>query len=154
MDTFLSLFLPNQPEFWVAIGLLLSILEVLDGHFVLLSLGMGCLLTAVFAFLGVENLNYLLGICTVCQVLVFLMIRPIAMRSFQGKETPTNTDALIGQIGIVTKPISGQLEPGYIRLQGEEWRAIATDNESKFDVDTQVIVESMSGITVTVNRAP
>ena len=66
---------------------------------------------------------------------------------------PTNTDALVGQRGIVTQAVS-EHTPGQVRVRGEVWRARpAEDAKDSFDTGTEVQVESVDGVTLLVRRA-
>lgn len=64
----------------------------------------------------------------------------------------TNTDALIGQRGLVTGEIA-QHAPGQVRVDGQVWRAQGPDTEtSPIRVGTEVVIESVNGVTLLVRR--
>ena len=147
---FAPLFDPGHWEFWVAIGTLLAILEVLDGSFFLLSLGVGAILTAIPVSLGVESTPAIFGICAVIEVIVLMSLRPFLGRNLKVEERPSNVDALIGKVGVVTQPIEGVGSFGYVRLGGEEWRANG-QGDTHLDAGTVVRVDTLSGATVSVS---
>lgn len=65
----------------------------------------------------------------------------------------TNTDALIGQRALVTQVISAHA-PGQVRLRDEVWRARSAAGETAaFESGTEVIVESVDGVTLLVRRS-
>ena len=145
-----SFLMPQSPEFWLIIAITLAILEVLDGSFFLLSLGLGCLAPALAAYLGVSSVPALVGICIAGQLVVFFSARPFFNRVTQKENTITNVDALVGREAFVTSEVKGASSPGYVKIGGEEWRAIGSSDRT-FTEGTRVFVESVSGSTVTVS---
>ena len=103
-----SFLMPQSPEFWLIIAITLAILEVLDGSFFLLSLGLGCLAPAL-AYLGVSSVPALVGICIAGQLVVFFSARPFFNRVTQKENTITNVDALVGREAFVTSEVKGRL---------------------------------------------
>ena len=140
---------PGHWEFWVAVGTVLAILEVIDGSFFLLSLGIGALFTAIPVAAGVNDTSLIFGICAVIEIAVLLLLRPFLGRHFRVDETPSNVDALIGQEAVVTEPIDGIISTGYVRVASEEWRA-TTHADIQIKAGTTVIVSALSGATLTV----
>jgi membrane protein implicated in regulation of membrane protease activity len=63
---------------------------------------------------------------------------------------PTNVDAVVGKIGVVTKRIAPS-EPGMVKLGSELWRAelAGTDGTAR-DTGAMVKVESVEGVTLKV----
>ncbi|MGB0648007.1 MAG: NfeD family protein [Bradymonadia bacterium] len=145
-----SFLMPQSPEFWLIIAIALAILEVLDGSFFLLSLGLGCLAPSLAAYLGITSIPALVGICIAGQLAVFFSARPFFNKVTQREDTSTNVGALIGREAYVTSEVKGTSSPGYVKIGGEEWRAIGT-NERTLTVGVKVFVESVSGSTVTVS---
>lgn len=83
-------------------------------------------------------------------VLCFLYIT-VARSFIKNKLTittkKTNTDSLLGKKGVVVKKIT-PAHAGQVKVEGEIWRA--SSNES-LDVDTTVVIQSVSGVTLTVS---
>ena len=52
-------------------------------------------------------------------------------------------------MAIVTQSIEGKKSSGYVKIGGEEWRALGTGTEM-ISEDTEVVVLEVSGSTVTV----
>jgi membrane protein implicated in regulation of membrane protease activity len=66
------------------------------------------------------------------------------------KEHPSNTDALVGKSGVVTKRIAPR-EPGIVKVGSELWRAeLAGAEDTARDVGATVKVESIAGVTLKV----
>lgn len=146
-----NLLSPVQGEFWLAIGIMLAILEVIDGNFVLFSLGLGAALTSLVAFAGVDSLPALLGACIVFEIAVVMLVRPVMLRAGAGdEEVLTNVDALIGKTAVVETEIGGEDQPGYVKIQGESWRALHGE-KGVLTVGNRVRIDAISGNTVTVS---
>ena len=148
---FLTLLQPSEWTFWVAIGIGLAILEVLDGSFFLLSLALGCLAPALASALGIKSTSALVGICVAGQLGVFFSIRPFFRRVMDRDIDAMNSDALIGQTALVIQAIQGTQISGYVKIGGEEWRAVGED-DSPLSESTKVEVVGLSGSTVTVKK--
>jgi membrane protein implicated in regulation of membrane protease activity len=143
---------PGHWTFWMGIGIILAILEVLDGSFFLLSLGIGCVLPALAAAAGVDSVAALVGICVAGQLVVFFSVRPLFRRITEGDGVSMNADALVGQTAYVTQDIGGMQSPGYVKINGEEWRAIGS-SEATLSKGEKVVVIAVGGSTVTVTNA-
>ena len=145
----LSFLDPASWTFWVAIGIILAILEIMDGSFFLLSLGLGCLAPALAAGLGVSSVTALVAICAAAQIGVFLAVRPVFQRMTASEGQPTNAAALAGRQGVVVTDICGSITPGYVKVGGEEWRAICGEGLN-LTIGQRVVVRELAGATLTV----
>lgn len=64
----------------------------------------------------------------------------------------SNTDALIGQRAMVKQVLSAH-QPGQVSLRGEVWRACpAADEPGPLEPGTEVMVEGVDGVTLSVRR--
>ena len=64
----------------------------------------------------------------------------------------SNTDALIGQRGMVKQAVSAH-QPGQVSLRGEVWRAVPAAGEpGALESGTEVVVEGVDGVTLSVRR--
>lgn len=135
--------------FWWALGILLSLMEVLSGEFILVSLGIAALAAGVAAYLG-ASLPWTLATFSAVAVLFLLSVRPFLRRLFfRASYTPTNAEALIGRIGYVTQAI-GEGRPGRIQVDGQDWAARA---EADLPEGTVVRVVALKGVTLWVEKA-
>ena len=66
------------------------------------------------------------------------------------KKMETNVLGMIGVQGMVTTRVGEVHEPGYVKVHGEEWRAISTG--PAIDEGICVVIKSVSGATVTVEQ--
>ena len=144
-----NVFDPAHWQFWVAMGSILAILEVVDGSFFLFSLGVGAFITVIPVAAGLSETSLIFGTCAVIEIIVLIVLRPVLARSLKVQDKPSNVDALIGKKGVVTQGIEGFATIGYVRVESEEWRAI-TQDDLALEPGTSVQVQSVSGATLTV----
>jgi membrane protein implicated in regulation of membrane protease activity len=65
-------------------------------------------------------------------------------------EHPSNADAVVGKLGVVTKRIAPR-EPGMVKVGAELWRAeLAVAEDGARDAGATVKVESIEGVTLKV----
>ena len=82
-------------------------------------------------------------------VLLLAVTRPI-LRTLRVKDVlPTNADAEVGKLGIVTEPIDPAKDTGRVRIGGVNWRA-RTEDGSPLDKETAVRVTRIEGTTAFV----
>jgi membrane protein implicated in regulation of membrane protease activity len=71
-------------------------------------------------------------------------------RRIKSKPIPSNTDAVLGQSGVVTARIA-EHEPGRVKVRSEEWRAApAAGVSGPLEPGTTVTVEAVDGVTLKV----
>jgi membrane protein implicated in regulation of membrane protease activity len=134
---------------WLIIGIALFIIEIFTPAFVAGSLGVGAILSAIGAVAFNLSFNMQLVVFGVFSLLSFFAIRPIFLKYLDKSEIETNVDAIIGRQGVVIKPIEkGQY--GYVKIDGDQWRAVAEDNALVIEKDAIVKVVKIEGNTIFV----
>ncbi|MCR5718867.1 MAG: NfeD family protein [Oscillospiraceae bacterium] len=114
---------------WFAAGAL--------GAFIAAALGMPFAVQAVI-FTGVS-------------VLLLCLTRPL-LRSFRVRNViPTNADAEVGKLAVVTEDINNSQDTGRVRIGGVNWRARSSQEES-ISKGTSVRVTAIEGTTAFVVR--
>jgi membrane protein implicated in regulation of membrane protease activity len=66
-------------------------------------------------------------------------------------DVKTNAEALIGRRAIATERIEGELHPGRVKVDGDDWKAISLDNET-IEVGDAVEITAIDSIIVTVKK--
>lgn len=134
---------------WTLACVFALILEVTSGTFYLMcfALGAACSIIASLLFtpLWIQVLVFAIG-----SALCVFGVRPFAMKYLHPHhdDRPSNADALIGRTGIVIEPI-GPDHSGYVKVDGDEWKAIA-DTTLTLDKGTHVKIVSRDSIIVKV----
>ncbi|MET1035255.1 MAG: NfeD family protein [Arthrobacter sp.] len=142
----------NSWVFWLALFLILAIIEMmsLDLYFVMLS--GGALAACFVALAGGEFWLQALVFCVVSLAMVFFL-RPIAIRHLR-KGPPnqrTNVDRLLGQDALVLEPTSRM--SGRAKIGGETWSA-RTDDDAPLDPGMYGTVVRISGATAFITARP
>ena len=116
----------------------------------MLPLGLGFLIASVFVeFTDSHAMRFLILAGSELIVLGIFMkyVRP----KFVGKETyKSNADSMIGKTASVIQEISAD-SSGYVKLYGDEWKAITKD-ESTIAVGKKVEILEIDGIKVIVKE--
>lgn len=134
---------------WTLACVFALILEVTSGTFYLMcfALGAACSIIASLLFtpLWIQVLVFAIG-----SALCVFGVRPFAMKYLHPHhdDRPSNADALIGRTGIVIEPI-GPDHSGYVKVDSDEWKAIA-DTALTLDKGTHVKIVSRDSIIVKV----
>lgn len=63
----------------------------------------------------------------------------------------TNTDAFIGKKGYVIGRISPE-QPGLVKVKGEEWTAIPSEEGSTIEVGKEILVKGVQGVKLIVEE--
>lgn len=137
---------------WTLLCILALILEISTGTFYLLCFAVGA---------GVAVLSSLFPTPFWLQVLIFaiasaasvMLVRPILLKRIHPEKYSrlSNADALIGREGTVVEPIASST-PGYVKIDGDQWRAVSKDGTAFEKGDRVTVVQRQSTI-VTVKRA-
>ena len=106
-----------QPLIWLAVALVMLIIEAATVQMVSIWFCLGAVAAAIAAILG--------GSIPV-QIIVFVVIsgvtlaftRKFVKKVLRVKKTPTNADSVIGAIGQVVEPIDDEAGTGRIKVEG------------------------------------
>ena len=135
---------------WVIILILAVVVEMSTTQLVCIWFAGGALVGLVAHFL---HAPLWLQVILAAAVTLILLIstRPFVRRFLAKKETPTNADRVIGQIGIVTERIDNITEQGRITVLGGDWRARSLGGEP-IESGARVKVEKIEGVKLIVTR--
>lgn len=129
-----------------AVGLLLAVGEIFVSGFVLLPMGVGCLLAAPFAY-WVDSLIAQGLFLAFVQALVFVALRKWGPTG-RSAAPQNNAQGMIGKECVVTASIAKH-SPGQVKLHGDEWTAIPRAGET-FEKGTWVQIVGLDGNKVVV----
>ena len=137
---------------WVIIALVFVIIEIFTAGFAVMCISFGCLFGALASALDWE-LKWQLLVFAVGTVLAFMTVRPLVYKFFYNKknEVKTNAEALIGRKAIVTECIEGELNPGRVKIDGDDWKAVSLDSEP-IEVGMAVEVTALNSVILTVKK--
>lgn len=134
---------------WTLICVLALILEVSSGTFYLMCFAIGAACSIVASLFLTPFWLQVLVFAVASAVCVFC-VRPFAIKYLHPNhaDRTSNAEALIGREGIVIEPIKAE-KPGYVKVDGDEWRAVTKDG-TEIAKGTPVRIVNMDSIIVTV----
>ena len=130
----------SEAQIWLAVGIVLLILEIITPGYVLANFGVAAIGSAIAAWLGADLLWQVI-VFIALSLISFVTVRPLLMRTLIKDTVPTGADALIGRSARVIERIPMPPENGRVQIDGDNWLATS--------VDGNVIEE---GAVVTVKR--
>ncbi|MBE6174236.1 MAG: NfeD family protein [Rikenellaceae bacterium] len=137
---------------WVIVALLFVIVEIFTTGFAVMCISFGCLFGAAASALEWDVKWQLLAFA-VGTVLAFMTVRPLVYKFFykKGQEVKTNAEALVGRRAIVTERIEGELHPGRVKIDGDDWKAVCESAEP-IEVGAAVEVTAINSVILTVKK--
>jgi len=149
MATFSQLILNNLPWFWIAVTIICIVIESCTMG--LTSIWFGCgAFVMIFVSLTPLAFKWQLLLFAVISCALLFSTRPIALKKLHLKQTPTNTDALIGTKAIVTEAIE-PFKKGAIKVNGIVWTAATADNTA-LAAGLECTITSIHGATAIVQK--
>lgn len=138
----------------VLLGALLVLVEVAFGGFAgfdLVLIGSSCIVGGAVGLLSGSPMIGLL-VAAALGVLYMVVGRRWVRDRLRHRPTRSNTDALIGQRGLVISALSPHA-PGQVRVQDEIWRARPAQGQADpVEPGSEVVVEGVDGVTLIVRR--
>lgn len=88
------------------------------------------------------------------QVLIFIVLstagivvsKVLLAKSNRGKDTRTNTEALIGERCVVTSRIDNFEDQGQVKIKGQYWTARGTGENDVYEIGEALTVVSIEGV--------
>lgn len=136
---------------WIAISILCLIIEINSGDFFVCCFAIGAVGGMIGALCNAPLWVQIL-VWAVVSLLSLLFIRPSLLKKFHesGENRTSNADALIGRTGVVIEDIPAEGH-GYVKIDGDEWRAVASTPISK-GTRVTVIERNSTVLTVSINN--
>ena len=141
----------NMTAFWLLALVVLLVIEFLTLSLTTIWFAGGALVTAFVAEFGappvVQVVVFLAGSLT-----VLFLLRPSAVRLYNGKRQKTNVSALIGQEAKITETVNNKENTGVATINGQEWTARSKDSSEVLEVDTWAVIEEISGVKLILKK--
>lgn len=135
---------------WFGLIILFVLAEAAGPELISIWFAGGALITLVVSFFSVPFWIQLL-VFVVSSALLLISTRPLVKRKLMSKTIKTNSDSLIGQIGIVTSPINNKEGVGLVKIAGQIWSARSIDG-SDIPEGENVLVERIDGVKLMVKK--
>lgn len=137
--------------YWLIISAVLIVTEIMTLGLTTIWFAAGALVAAVGAYIGIGIIGQLL-LFIVVSVILLALTRPLAIKYLNDKTVRTNADSLIGEIAIVTEDIDNIAGKGAAKIQGEEWTARSTEDETMIEKGEKVKILKISGVKLIVSK--
>ena len=136
---------------WTLICVLALILEVSSGTFYRMCFAVGAACSIITSLFPTPLWVQVLVFAVASAVCVFC-VRPFVVKYVHpGHDNRvSNADALIGRTGTVIEPITPE-KAGYVKVDGDEWRAVTDDGEI-IPKGEEVVIRKRDSIIVTVTK--
>ncbi len=135
-------------QIYITIGVIIMSLEIVSAGFFLLPIGIAFVLTGITS-LWITSLSWQLVVLAVNLSVIFLLFRRYITPKFVRDHTKTNADSMIGQEAFVVEEIRADGSQGYVKLYGDEWRALSEDAVN-IGKGQKVIITALTGNKVRV----
>jgi membrane protein implicated in regulation of membrane protease activity len=143
---------------WLIIAAIFIAAEVLTPGFFLLWFGVGALVAAVMALLGVGSFAGQMLVFLVVSIALVIATRTIFERFFtrqlDSNQLRSGVETMIGQVGTVVEPSHGARNEGAVRVYGSVWTAFPEEGERPLKEGDTVAVERIEGNAIYVRRTP
>lgn len=136
---------------WIVLALVFFAAEIFTAGFVLLCFGIGALLAAGAAFVGL-GLTWQLLAFIVGSIVAVLLSRPFAERVTSTGPQFLAGDRVLGKRAVVLQAIDPIANTGMVRVDTEEWRAESVNGDS-IPKDSVVEVVGVDGVRLRVRLA-
>lgn len=138
---------------WLGLGITLGVLEMFSLDLILLMLAVGAFVGMAGALLDLPFAAQVLMAAGSSAAMLFLVRPSVAKRLHSGPELRIGATRLVGLQGTVTSRITA-LEPGRIKVEGEDWTARPLDETLVIEPGETVDVIRIDGATAYVHPLP
>ena len=134
-----------QPLIWLAVALVMLIIEAATVQMVSIWFCLGAVAAAIAAILG-GSIPVQIVVFVVISGVTLAFTRKFVKKVLRVKKTPTNADSVIGAIGQVVEPIDDEAGTGRIKVEGAR-----TTDGSKLPEGVKVKVKAIAGVKLMVS---
>lgn len=139
-----------MPYLWLALAVVLTIVEVSTAQLVSIWFVIASVITAVCSATFLKGVFIWQCVAFVLlSALCLVLTKPLVKRIKSTHKTKTNSDRHIGKTGKVVVTIDSASNTGQVDIDGNRWSAKSVDGKV-IEKDTEVIVESIEGVKLLV----
>ncbi|MGN1345047.1 MAG: NfeD family protein [Traorella sp.] len=136
--------------FWIVACVCFTLLEAFTQQFVSIWFLLGGVVAMIGAYFGMK-LEMQCILFVILSLLSLIAFRPIVKKFLQGEIVPTNKDANVGQLAIVTKDFDEVTLEGRILVNDMDWAAKSLDGVVHLKGE-KVMVERIEGVKCLVRK--
>jgi len=138
-------------QYWqllIVVGILFLIIEIFAPMVFFLNFALACFMTAVVAFY-ILDWNVLIPIFVVTSAIFLLFLRPILIKSRNGKQQTGVEGKYIGKTVKVTEKVTSN--SGVVSIYNERWEARSNTGE-EFEVGSEVKIVRNESLVLYVEK--
>src|SRR5262249_54121675 len=140
---------------WLILAALFLAGEVLTTGFFLLWFGLGAIVAALLALLGINGLAFQIVAFLTVSILLVIASRTIFDRFFLSRTSrhlKTGVEKMIGEVGTVVEPSKGERSEAAVKVFGSVWTAFPCEGEEPLAAGETVKVDRVDGSVIYVYR--
>lgn len=134
-------------QIWLIIAGICFIIEIATIGFLVFWFAIAALITCILS-LFISNVVVQMAIFVILSVILIFLTRPLAEKIGRKDSVITNSNAVVGKEGIVTKEIDCD-SVGQIKVNSDTWSAISNTQE-KIPINTKVKILKIDGVKLVV----
>ncbi|MGI6123512.1 MAG: NfeD family protein [Acetivibrionales bacterium] len=135
---------------WLGLIVLLIAIEAATVSLTTIWLAGGAIVAFVFSLFNLPLWTQITAFLAT-SILLLVYTRPIALKYFKVGIQRTNTDALIGETGLVIMDIS-EHKAGQVKVRGQIWTAVSESGDS-IQTGTEVLIVAIEGVKLVVKAS-
>lgn len=138
---------------WLILAVIFLVLEIMTVALISVWFVLGAIAAMIAAMNG-ASLTVQISLMLVVSI-IFLVLSYFVKKKYDigTKFVPTNSDALIGQVGVVTQTIENLENVGLVKIRGQIWSAESASDSVILEAEMKVIVEEIRGVKLIVSAA-
>lgn len=135
--------------FWIVLGVILSVAEILTPTFFIFWFGLGAFAAAIVAVWGGTIVQ--IATFVVSSAVLVILSRPIAKKLAGEPSRKIHVDDIVGKEAMVYETIDNLKGRGVVKVNGDLWRAVSSKDEV-IERGEKVRIIKVEGAHVVVER--
>ena len=135
---------------WLIALVIFLFFEAITVSLVSIWFAAGALASLIVSFF-VKNLIIQVSVFLAVSLVTLISVRPLASKYVNSRSVATNSDAVIGKVGVVTEAIDNMTAKGQVFVFGNTWTARSDDN-TEIPLKAKVKVLRIEGVKLIVSQ--
>lgn len=135
---------------WLIASAVMFLLEIFTISFLLFFPAVGAFLAFLCAVFG-ANLQVQAIVFVLSSILLIVFIRPIVTKFFKTNNVAMNSKSVVGKNAVVIKAIDNIHGRGQVKVAGEVWSAVSSNDED-IEEGATVVVLKIEGVKLIVKK--
>ncbi len=135
---------------WLIASAVMFIMEIFTVSFLLFFPAVGAFLAFLCAIFK-ATMEVQISVFVISSILLIVFIRPIVTKFFKTNNVAMNSQSVVGKNAIVIKEINNLHGRGQVKVAGEIWTAVSSNDED-IEEGATVIVLKIEGVKLIVKK--